>query len=148
MHHVKRFAIIVTGLVMMASCKKTNTQGRMIPNTAAIVLHINGSSLSEKLPWTAIKDNPLFNELYDDSSVAAIMKKLLDNPENSGIDIKKDMLFFTQKALLLITNNFWFEIASGTIIISFFLWFLFQIEKKDIVFIQLKALVKKRFGRK
>ena len=55
------------------------------------------------------------------------------------------LLFFIQKALLLITNNIWFEIATGTIIISSFLWFLFQIEKKDIVFIQLKTLLTKRF---
>jgi hypothetical protein len=61
------------------------------------VVHINGSSLSEKLPWAAIKDNPLFKELYNDSAVTAVVKKLLDNPENSGIDIKKDMLFFIQK---------------------------------------------------
>jgi len=97
MQHVNRFAIIIASLVMLASCKKTNTQGRMIPNTAAIVVHINGTSLSEKLPWTSIKDNPLFKELYDDSSVTDVMKKMLDNPENSGIDIKKDMLFFIQK---------------------------------------------------
>ena len=97
MQHVNRFAIIIASLVILASCKKTNTQGRMIPNTAAIVLHIKGSSLSEKLPWTAIKDNPLFKELYDDSSVTDVLKKMLDNPENTGIDIKKDMLFFIQK---------------------------------------------------
>ncbi len=97
MQYAKRFAIFVASLVIFASCKKTNTQGRMIPNTAAIVVHINGNSTSEKLPWAAIKDNPLFKEIYEDSSVTAAMKKLLDNPENSGIDIKKDMLFFIQK---------------------------------------------------
>lgn len=97
MQYANRFTIIIASLVILASCKKTNTQGRMIPNTAAIVVHINGNSLSEKLPWTAIKDNPLFKELYEDSFITAAMKKLLDNPESSGIDIKKDMLFFIQK---------------------------------------------------
>ena len=97
MQYASRFFIIIASLVIFASCKKTNTQGRMIPNTAAIVVHINGNSLSEKLPWAAIKDNPYFKELYDDSAVTIAMKKLLDNPENSGIDIKKDMLFFIQK---------------------------------------------------
>ena len=97
MQYAKRFAIIIASIVIFASCKKTNTQGRMIPNTAAIVVHINGNSLSEKLPWAAIKDNPLFKELYQDSAVTTAMQKLLDNPETSGIDIKKDMLFFIQK---------------------------------------------------
>ena len=97
MQYAKRFAIIIASIVIFASCKKTNTQGRMIPNTAAIVVHINGNSLSEKLPWAAIKDNPLFKELYQDSAVTTAMQKLLDNPETSGINIKKDMLFFIQK---------------------------------------------------
>ena len=97
MQYAKRFAIIIASIVIFASCKKTNTQGRMIRNTAAIVVHVNGNSLSEKLPWAAIKDNPLFKELYQDSAVTTAMQKLLDNPETSGIDIKKDMLFFIQK---------------------------------------------------
>jgi O-antigen/teichoic acid export membrane protein len=58
------------------------------------------------------------------------------------------LLFFIQKALLLITQNIWFEITTGTIIISLFLWFLFQIEKRDAAFVQLKAMVTKRLGRK
>ncbi len=58
------------------------------------------------------------------------------------------LLFFIQKALLLITNNIWFEIITGGFIITFFLWLLFQIEKKDVVFVQLKALVARRLGRK
>lgn len=57
------------------------------------------------------------------------------------------LLFFVQKGLLLITNNIWFEIATGTILISFFVWFLFQIEKKDAVFVQLKTLITKKFVR-
>jgi len=51
------------------------------------------------------------------------------------------LLFFIQKAMLLITDNIWFEITTGTIIIVFFLWFLFQIEKKDALFVQLKTLL-------
>jgi O-antigen/teichoic acid export membrane protein len=58
------------------------------------------------------------------------------------------LLFFIQKALLLITNNVDFEIVTGSFIITFFLWFLYQIEKKDIVLVQLKTIVAKRLGRK
>jgi len=57
------------------------------------------------------------------------------------------LLFFIQKVLLLITKNIRFEIATGTMLISFFLWFLFQIEKKDTVFIQFKTLLTKKLGR-
>ena len=58
------------------------------------------------------------------------------------------LLFFVQKALLLITNNLWFEIVTGTLILSFFVWFLLQVEKKELVVIQLKSLVLRNLRRK
>ena len=85
-------------ILLFSSCsKKSNTQGRYIPKTAALVLQVNGESLTAKLPWAEIKQNELFKELYADSSVASYIKAALDNPENTGIDIKNDISFFVQK---------------------------------------------------
>jgi hypothetical protein len=86
-----------TAIFMMASCKKTNTQGRYIPATAAVIVHVNGESVSNKLPWEEVKQNDLFKELYADSSLSDFVKSALDNPENTGIDTKKDMVFFMAK---------------------------------------------------
>jgi len=88
---------IAAAALLFASCNKTNTQGRYIPATAAIAVHINGKSLSDKLPWSEIKNNPLFKDAYADSNMTASVKKLLDNPDNSGIDTKNDLEFFIQK---------------------------------------------------
>ena len=82
---------------VLVSCGKTNTQGRLIPLQAGIVIQLNGESLSSKLPWEEIKQNPLFQQAYSDSSLPASVRSFLDNPENAGVDIKTDFMFFSIK---------------------------------------------------
>jgi len=94
--HVKLIALAVI-TVFFTSCKDSNTQGRHIPSNASIAVHINGKSLSEKLPWSDIKANPLFENVYADSNMSATMKKIFDNPDNSGIETKSDIIFFVQR---------------------------------------------------
>lgn len=88
---------IALATIVVVSCNKSNTQGRYIPADASVAVHINGKSLAEKLPWSEIKNNPLFKDAYSDSNITASVKKLLDNPDNSGIDTKSDLLFFVKK---------------------------------------------------
>ncbi|MES2848418.1 MAG: DUF4836 family protein [Bacteroidota bacterium] len=88
---------IATVTFFFTSCKDSNTQGRYIPASASLAVHINGKTLSEKLPWSEIKANPLFENVYADSSVSASVKKILDNPDNSGMDSKADVIFFMQR---------------------------------------------------
>lgn len=93
-----QFLAAVAAVFLLASCgSKTNKEGRYIPKQAAVVMHINGESLNSKLPWDEIKNNALFQKMYADSSVPAFAKKVLDNPDNSGINIKTDLLVFAQK---------------------------------------------------
>lgn len=84
-------------LVLFASCSKTNKEGKFIPKNAAIAVHVNGAALSAKLPWEDVKQNELFKKLYADSSIPAFVKQALENPDNSGIDIKNDLIFFAQR---------------------------------------------------
>ena len=95
--HFKHLLLGVAATLLFVSCKKTNTQGRMVPSTAAIAVQVNGKALSAKLPWDEIKNNPLFKDVYADSSVSDALKKILDNPDNSGIDTKNDLLLFAIK---------------------------------------------------
>lgn len=94
-----RFGIplIIALAVFAASCSKTNKEGKFIPQDAAIAVHINGASLSAKLPWEEVKSNEAFKAVSNDSNISAIVKQVLDNPENSGIDIKTDLFFFLKK---------------------------------------------------
>lgn len=90
--------IAVFALVLFASCsKKTNKQGRYIPSDAGVVVHINGEALNAKLPWAEIKDNEAFKKMIADTSVSSFTKSLLENPENSGVNIKADLILFVVK---------------------------------------------------
>src|SRR5215213_7159219 len=89
--------LIVLSAIIFSSCKKTNKQGLLIPSDAYFVLHVNGEAINEKLPWEEVKSNELFKKLYADTSVTAYMRSAMDNPDNTGIDIKKDLLIFGRK---------------------------------------------------
>ena len=84
-------------ILFLASCTKTNKQGRFIPKDAAVAVHVDGAALSAKLPWEEVKQNALFKEMYADTTIPVFVKKALDNSDNSGIDTKNDLLFFAQK---------------------------------------------------
>ncbi len=90
-------AIAVLLVLLTAACSKKNKEGKYVPKDAAVVVHINGAALSEKLPWQDVKSNELFKELQSDTAVTSFVKQALDNPENTGIDTKTDLLFFLQK---------------------------------------------------
>lgn len=99
MHPTHFCKLIIFGALtmLMASCSKTNTQGKLIPKEAALVMQLDGKSLTSKLPWDEIKQNALFQEMKNDSTLPATLKNLLDNPDNAGIDTKNDLLFFVVK---------------------------------------------------
>ncbi len=76
------------------SCKKTNKLGLQIPKDAAMAIHVDGKALNSKISWDELKQNELFQEVLQDSSVSAVTKAAMENPENTGIDINSDMIFY------------------------------------------------------
>ncbi|HEX2606278.1 MAG TPA: DUF4836 family protein [Flavisolibacter sp.] len=84
-------------IVVLASCKNGDNSGLAVPKDAAIVLHINTSSLSSKLSWKEIQQTNWFKEMHKESN-DSLAQKLMDDPENSGIDTKKDLTFFMRKS--------------------------------------------------
>ena len=97
----KRFlsltAAVITAAILFSSCSKSNKQGRYIPATAGVVFHIDGKSLNDKLSWDEVKQNDLVKKMLADSTVPAFAKSVLNDPENSGMDIKKDLEIFLLK---------------------------------------------------
>jgi hypothetical protein len=89
-------AIFISLAFIITSCSKTNNEGKMIPKTALAVIHLNTKSLSNKLSWNEIKQTSWFSELYNDADVAWA-KKLMDNPDSTGIDFSSGLIFFVQK---------------------------------------------------
>ncbi len=92
-----RNLLVVATVILFTSCTQSNTLGKLIPKEAAIVVHINGQSLSAKLPWEEIKQNPLFQQAYSDSALPVAMRIILNNPDSAGINTKGDLIFFAQK---------------------------------------------------
>jgi hypothetical protein len=92
------FAAAMLAAILFSSCSsKTNKQGRYIPATAGVVFHLNGESLTSKLPWEEVKQNDLFKKMLADTSVPAFAKSVLENPENSGVNVKSDLILFIVK---------------------------------------------------
>ncbi|MEO8771677.1 MAG: DUF4836 family protein [Ferruginibacter sp.] len=85
-------------LVIFSSCsKKTNKEGRYIPKTAGVVILMNGESMTSKLPWEEIKENAMFKDAYSEYGLDENIKTVLSNPENTGIDTKKNLVMYIQK---------------------------------------------------
>lgn len=68
----------------------------MIPKDAAVVIHINSSSLSSKLSWKDIQATNWFKEMNKEAD-DSLARELMKDPKKSGIDNGKDMAFFMQK---------------------------------------------------
>jgi hypothetical protein len=89
--------IIFVTAFLFTSCSKKNDEGKMIPKNAMFVVQLNTKSLREKLSWDDIKQTNWYKQAYADESAKGWMKKLLDNPENSGIDLDGGLVFFVAK---------------------------------------------------
>lgn len=94
---MKRTPILIAAAfaAFLVSCKNSTT-GLPVPKDAAIVVHINASSLTSKLSWKEIQSTEWFKEAYKDTD-DSLQKKLLDDPKNSGIDINSSFDFFMKK---------------------------------------------------
>jgi hypothetical protein len=98
-----RLALLFAGAAFLfTSCSKKNEEGKMIPNNATVVVQLNTKSLKEKLTWDDIKNANWYNMAlahYQEQYGAANagMKKIFENPENSGIDLNNSLIFFVAK---------------------------------------------------
>jgi hypothetical protein len=85
--------LFIAAVAVFSSCsKKTNKEGRYIPGTATAVFMLNGESVSNKLSWNEMKENGILNKV--DSSMEDYAKAAFENPENTGIDLKKNLVLF------------------------------------------------------
>ena len=91
-------------LILINSCKNGHT-GLLIPKDATLVVEINNSSIISKLSWKEIQQSSWYKDAYNNTD-DSISKKLLNNPESSGIDIKSNFALFSKKQ----NNNSYFAI--------------------------------------
>ncbi len=91
--------VVFAGAILFSSCSKSNDEGKMIPKDAMFVAYLNTKSLLDKVTWEDVKQTSWYKQLYADTSTKPWVKKMLENPENSGIDIKTGITFFVQKGM-------------------------------------------------
>src|SRR5437868_3406080 len=97
---MKRTPILIAvalATIFFVSCKNSGTTGLPIPKDAAMVLHINTSSLSSKLTWKEIQETNWFKDMHEKQKEDSLTKKIMENPEASGLDLKSDFAFFIKK---------------------------------------------------
>jgi hypothetical protein len=97
MRQAPLFSILAGTALFFASCKgKSGTSDLMIPKKAAIVVHIDNSSLSSKLSWKDIQATNWFKEASKDAN-DSLVRTMMNNPEAAGVDINSDLAFFLSK---------------------------------------------------
>src|SRR5665647_2211834 len=94
--------LLVGAAFLFTSCSKKNEEGKMIPKNAMFVVQLNSKSLKEKLTWDDIKNSNWYNMAlahYQEhhGTTNSGMKKIFDDPENSGIDLNSSLVFFVDK---------------------------------------------------
>ncbi|MDQ6764127.1 MAG: DUF4836 family protein [Bacteroidota bacterium] len=97
MKSLLRIILVFAGAILFSSCSKSNDEGKMIPKDAMFIAFLNTKSLLDKVSWDDVKQTSWYKQLYADTSMKPWVKKMLDNPDNSGIDIKAGIAFFVQK---------------------------------------------------
>lgn len=83
--------------VLITSCGGGNKPASvLVPENAGVVLHISGASLNAKLSWEDVKNTDWYKLMMKDEGedMTPVRKAILENPENSGIDIKSDFYVF------------------------------------------------------
>ena len=85
-------------IILITSCNKGSHEGKMIPGNALYVATINMESISKKISWKEIKETAWFQSAYADSSTPDWRKKIMDDPQASGIDLAKNITIFGAKS--------------------------------------------------
>lgn len=84
-------------VIIFTACNKGGKTGLLVPNDAAIVLHVDLSSLSSKLSWDEIKQTAWFAEAKQ-KATDSLAKILLNDPAASGIDTQGSIVFFMKRS--------------------------------------------------
>lgn len=92
---IKNLTSFILLALLISSCGK-KAADVLIPENAAMVFHINAASLGSKLTWNEIKNSDMFKMADKEGPSDELKRKLLDNPETSGIDLKGDFYIFIE----------------------------------------------------
>jgi hypothetical protein len=94
-----KLIVVLSGITFIVSCSGgADKYSIAVPKDAAFVLHINGPALSQKISWEDIKNSSWFKEIYAESQDDSLAKRLLDDPENTGVNLQEHLVTFMKRS--------------------------------------------------
>ncbi|AXY76040.1 DUF4836 family protein [Paraflavitalea soli] len=96
MQRTSLFGLCAIALLLITSCSSGDKSAIAIPKDAGLVLYLNTASLSSKLSWKEIQQTNWFKEAYDEAD-DSLAKKLLTDPDNSGVNTDADLVMFVKR---------------------------------------------------
>lgn len=95
MKQIKILTAVIT-VFFFASCRNAENKELMVPKDAITVVHINGASISSKASWKDLSQTDWFRK-QKQRTTNSYDQQLMEDPEKSGVDLKSDFVYFTQK---------------------------------------------------
>lgn len=93
------FFLLFTIVLFLHSCGSKNEEGKMIPSTATYVSVVNTESIGKHLTWEEVKTSGWYHFIKTNESLPEWTKKVLNSPEESGINFNKSLIFFTNLSM-------------------------------------------------
>lgn len=95
MKYTSLYLLPLLWLSFSACSKKSDAP---IPIDAAVVLHIDGARISEKLPWSEVKKSPWFQQATENAEGDSLFTVILNDPSQSGLNLAGNgWIFLTNK---------------------------------------------------
>lgn len=95
MKHVKILSVIIISSFLFASCKNKNKE-LTVPKDATTVVVFHGASITSKAGWNDLIQAGWFRR-EKQMTTDSFDKQLLEHPEQSGVDLKSDFIYFSHK---------------------------------------------------
>lgn len=96
MNYLKILLTIVIASLLFASCNSSKNKELRVPKDASTVIRLNGASITSKANWNDLiqadwyrRERQMKTDSFD--------KQLMEHPEQSGIELKSDFVYFTHK---------------------------------------------------
>lgn len=86
--------LLASFIFLLSSCNSGSDEAALIPENAPFVAVVNTQSINGKISIEEIKNTSWFKELQSDSSTPDWGKKVMEAPEESGVDLSKNLYFF------------------------------------------------------
>lgn len=108
------YALLATLLLFITSCSKSTDLSDAIPSDATYIVHMDNKTLIEKSQYNIFENSKIqqginiYKAFLNDKDKANLLDEFLKDPNSLGLDVKKDLYFYTNYktyGIILGVNN-------------------------------------------